>query len=441
MHIEKALDFIYQHGRSECDAFDVVAGINASSGISVFQGKLKDTEISNSSGIGVRVFRNGCPGYAFTESLEENALKQMFADAISHTEFTQILPIELPKPTLPGCEREHYHPEVENCSFEQMKELCLSIEKLSLESPEIENVPYLGSGKSVSQIYLMNSNGISYSRQSSHLSTSVGVVACRNSVKKLGVYSQVVFDVKDFDGKKIATKAVEKAKSLLGARSIASGNYPVIFSEEISGNVISMYASSFSADSVQKGNSRLKGLMNTQIASPCFTLLNDPTRMDLPGFATFDGEGVPTQKIEMVVNGKLNAFLYNLETAAKDGVVSNGCGARPFAGHVDCGFHNLIVESGGYSTEALMALFPRSLFITKLEGGSGCNAVSGELSIGAQGFYCENGEVIHPVEGLTLSTNFFDLLKNIVAVGSEYDDRYSTVQVPALAVSSISVSN
>jgi PmbA protein len=88
-----------------------------------------------------------------------------------------------------------------------------------------------------------------------------------------------------------------------------------------------------------------------------------------------------------------------------------------------------------------MALFPRSLFITKLEGGSGCNAVSGELSIGAQGFYCENGEVIHPVEGLTLSTNFFDLLKNIVAVGSEYDDRYSTIQVPALAVSSISVSN
>ena len=50
MHIEKALDFIYQHGRSECDAFDVVAGVNASSGISVFQGKLKDTEISNSSG-------------------------------------------------------------------------------------------------------------------------------------------------------------------------------------------------------------------------------------------------------------------------------------------------------------------------------------------------------------------------------------------------------
>lgn len=441
MNIEKALDLLSKNALAQCDAFDVVAGVNSSSGISVFQGKLKETEISNSSGIGIRVFCDGRPGYAFTESLEERALNQVLSDAIAHTEFTEPLPIELPAPKLDGNETELYFPEVEAYSFEEMKELCLDIEERSLKNPEIENVPYLGASKSVSDFYFLNSNGIRYSRKSSHLAASVGVVAERDSVKKLGVYSQVVFNGKDFDAEKISFNAVDRARSLLGSKPITSGIYPIVFSERVSGNIVSMYASAFSAEAVQKGNSRLKGLMGKQIAAPCFSMKNDPTRKDLPGFATFDGEGVPTELLEMVVDGKLISYLYNLETAAKDGLKSNGCASRSYGGPATCGFHNLIVEQGKLSTEELLSLFPQTLLIVKLDGNSGCNAVSGELSIGAQGFLCENGKIIHPVDGLTLSTNYFDLLQNIQAVGSEYNDHYSSVRVPALAVSNISVSN
>jgi PmbA protein len=66
--------------------------------------------------------------------------------------------------------------------------------------------------------------------------------------------------------------------------------------------------------------------------------------------------------------------------------------------------------------------------------------VSGELSIGAHGFWCENGAIKHPVDGVTLSGNFFDIIKNIVAVGNEYRDPFASYKVPALAVSELSVS-
>lgn len=441
MEIEKALEFLVKKATPQCDAFDLMLSTDSSSGISVFQGKLKDTEISNSSGVGIRVFKEGRPGYAFTESLEEAAISQMIADAISHTEFTHKQTFELPEPTLPGTETEHFHPDVEKFSFEQMKDLCLEIEKISLESPEVENIPYLGASKSLIKSYLLNSKGIYYTRLASPLGVSVGVVASSDGVKKLGVFSKLNFDGGAFDPKFIAERAVKKARSLLGPRSITSGVYPIVFSEEISGNIINMYSSAFSAEAVQKGFSRLKGLLDTQIASPCFSILNDPTRKDLCGYATFDSEGVPTQKFEVISKGKLNSYLHNLETASKEGISSNGCGSRSYIGQASCAFHNLIVEPGECSTKDLLSLFPKTLLITKLDGSSGCNSISGELSIGAQGFYCENGEILHPVDGLTLSTNFFDLIKNIVALGNEYNENINAVQVPAIAVSNISVSN
>ena len=63
------------------------------------------------------------------------------------------------------------------------------------------------------------------------------------------------------------------------------------------------------------------------------------------------------------------------------------------------------------------------------------------MSIGVQGMYAENGKVLHPVEGATLSANFIDLLETLVAISSEYPDAYTSLQVPALAFPEISVSN
>ena len=86
-------------------------------------------------------------------------------------------------------------------------------------------------------------------------------------------------------------------------------------------------------------------------------------------------------------------------------------------------------------------MFPKCLYIVKLEGSSGCSAVSGEMSIGAQGIWFENGKPVHAVEGITLSINFFDLLKRLVALGNTYNDSFSSVKVPAFAVSEVAISN
>ena len=203
---------------------------------------------------------------------------------------------------------------------------------------------------------------------------------------------------------------------------------------------MSMYASPFIAESMQKGTSRLAGKEGLKIASEKLSLWSDPTGEAFSTKMYFDSEGCLTRRVEVIKDGIFNEALYNLETAAKAGCPTTGNGARDFGSKMSTAFWNMFVPAGEYSSADLLKLFPKCLLVVRLEGGSGCSSVSGELSIGAHGFWCENGVIQHPVDGVTLSGNYFDIIQNVVGVGNEYYNPFSSVKVPALAISELAVS-
>ncbi len=442
MNITEAVQFLAEEARKSATAFDIVGGHSKSEGVSVFQGKVQNTEISESVGIGIRAFRGENPGYAYTERLTENALRQTLKDALSHTQFTQPLPIELPKPESHPMRKEHFQPELSNVTLSQMADLSVEIERRCFESSEtVTNVPYLGCSKGENHSIFANSNGVYFENRGNGIGAGAGVVAERDGSKKMGTYDMEVLDLKDLSAERIAKKAVTRALELLNPSKIESGKMPVVFSERVAGQVLGMYASSFFAEQVQKGQSRLQHQMGKQIAGAKLTLLSDPTREDLPGVRTYDSEGTFAEKVTVVEDGVLSDFLYNLDSARIDGKKSNGAAARSYGGKVGTAFSNLVVLPGRHSTAELLKLFPRCLLVVRLEGNSGCSAISGDMSIGVQGLYVENGQVLHPVEGATLSANFVDLLKSLVAIGKDYPESWSALQVPALAFPEIALAN
>ncbi len=442
MKITEAVQFLSEEAKREATSFDIVAGHSKSEGVSVFKGKVQNTEISESVGVGIRVFKAGNPGYAYTERLTESALRQALKDAVLHTAFTKPLPVELPFPESRPLRKLPYNPDLKNVTLQQMAELSMKIENRCFElSKEVTNVPYLGTQKDESFTVFANSNGVYFERRENGIGSGAGVVAERGSSKKLGGYDQNALSLSELSAEKIARKSVERARELLEPSKIEGGKMSVVLSERVAGQVVGMYASSFFAEQVQKGQSRLQGRLGTKIAGANLTLYSDPTREDLPGVRTFDSEGSFADRVAIVENGVLGDYLYNLETAAVAGRKSNGCAARSYSGKVGTSFSNLVVLPGERTTAELLELFPRCLLVLRLEGNSGCSAVSGEMSIGVQGMYAENGKILHPVEGATLSANFVDLLETLVAIGSEYPDAYTTLQVPALAFPEISVSN
>ena len=285
-----------------------------------------------------------------------------------------------------------------------------------------------------------NNTGLFYEARSNCASAGAGAVASRGGIKKLGNFVKNGRNWNEFSVDEIASKTAEYATELFGAQKIESGKIPVILSERISARFLGMYSQPFFAETMQKGQSRLDGKEGEKIASDVFSLWNDPTGEMFEHKFYFDSEGCLTKRVKVVENGVFNSALYNLETAAKAGRETTGNGARSFGSKMSTSFYNMLVPPGSMTTMELLKLFPKCLLVVRLEGNSGCNSVSGELSIGAHGFWCENGVIKHPVDGVTLSGNFFDIIKNIVAVGNEYRDPFASYKVPALAVSELSVS-
>jgi PmbA protein len=70
--------------------------------------------------------------------------------------------------------------------------------------------------------------------------------------------------------------------------------------------------------------------------------------------------------------------------------------------------------------------------------GFGFNAVTGDFSRGAAGFWIENGELAFPVSEITISLNIDELWKRIDAVGSDLDLRTSTA-APTMRVAKMTV--
>lgn len=440
----QAVDVLFDIARRKgAGKFDAVAGESDSFGLELYEGKLKSTEISSSRGIGIRLFRDGRPGFAFTERFTPEALERTVNDAWSHAALTDPVDIDLPRSApLPEVDLQTWNPDLETVSLDAMKELGLELEARAKDGdPRIENVPYLGVARGGGFALVANSNSVLHESRSNSVSAYVGVVAKQGDVRKMGICSRGGrrFDLGLFDPERMARTAVERGTELLDASPLPSGAYPVVFSNRVSGQLLGMFGSPFFAEATQKGQSRLKGKLGEVIASPLFTLLSDPFRPEFPGSQLFDGEGVVAQRLEVVKSGVLQTFLHNLETAKKSGVAPTGTASRGYSGKAGTGFSNYIVPLGGDPLESLLARHPKCLYVVKLEGGSGCSAISGEISIGAQGFLYENGKRVRAVDRITLSTNFFDLLPRISGISNAYSDAFSSVKVPDLLVDEIRV--
>lgn len=441
MNIIDAVSYMCEQAKGQAEQFDVIASTSHSEGLSVFQGQVQNTEISDSVGLGVRVIKDGHPGYAYTERLTKDAISQTLKDALCHTQWTESVDIKLPSPVDMPEVYPNYNPELESLNLQQLKDFCIDLEKQTFaKSKEIENIPYLGADLSSASSVIANNTGLMYKGKSNYVSVGAGAVASRDGVKKLGNFVKSSRDWKDICMDEIASKAAEYATELFGAKKIEGGKIPVVFSERVSSRILGMYTSPFIAESMQKGQSRLAGKEGEKIAGEKFSIINDPQGDMFVHKIRYDSEGCVAKRVEVVKDGVFNSALYNLETAAKAGCETTGNGARDFGSKMVTGFNNLLVPPGTMTTAELLKLFPKSLLVVRLEGGSGCSAISGELSMGAHGFWCENGVIQHPVDGVTLSGNFFDIIQNIVEVGNEYKDAFSSYQVPALAVSELSVS-
>ena len=250
-----------------------------------------------------------------------------------------------------------------------------------------------------------------------------------------------------FDLKAIADEAVEDAVSTIGAGSVPSGKYTVVFFNKAMAALLKTFAPVFSAEQAQRGMSLLAGKEGEKIAAEVVTIIDDPGYKASYAMRTFDAEGVATYAKKVVEDGGLTTLLHNLKTAARAGVKSTGnAGKATYDAVVDVmpfTFYIKAREDGqdnAGSPEDMFTLAQEGIYVTEVTGlHAGANPVSGDFSLSSRGFLIREGKKGAPVKNFTVSGNFFALLKDIERVGTDLDFGTETYGSPSVLVRNISV--
>lgn len=282
---------------------------------------------------------------------------------------------------------------------------------------------------------IYNTKGLSLSESAGLGAAYLYLVASDGKKPKRGFKVRFGSKPNDIDMEKIVVEATQEALLQLGAESIPSGRYRAILRRDVFSELLFAFMPIFSAESVQKGLSPLKGKLNSKIASEKLTIIDDPLFEKAPIKRSFDNEGVPTKRKSFIDKGVLTTYFHSLKSAKKDGIKPTG---NVFT--YKCVPLNVVVEPGQKTYEDLIKQLDRGVIITALDGlHSGVRTVSGEFSVSALGYYVENGTIIKPVEQITISGNILELFKKIEEIGTDSDLVSGSSYVPSVLVENIDV--
>ena len=411
--------------------------------VRVFKGEISEYKNTHTEGAGFRgTYSIGKMGYAYTENLDSDLIPAILDNAIKNASIIEDNEVEK---LYPGDDKypevNTFSPALDTVDTAQKIEWALEMEKYALSlDPKVKMADYCTIVTGESTTAIANSYGLNVSRKYNIARAFMIARVEENGITKSADESWTGRDFADFDYKKLVEKAVCKALSYLGAESIPSGQYPVLLNQDAAKDIFGVFTPIFLAERCQKGFSLLnKSKIGEAIAAPHITLRDDGVTDLSLGSIAFDAEGVATQNKAVIENGVLKTLLYNTKSASKDGVKSTGNASKDgFGGAIATSTANFYLVPGEKSYDEIMQGLNKGVIITDMAGlHSGVNAISGDFSVSAEGYFVENGKIVKPIEQITVAGNFYELLKNIETVGA--DLRFHSLGVGGIGMPSVLV--
>ncbi|SKC91132.1 TldD/PmbA family protein [Maledivibacter halophilus] len=449
MDKDKFIKTIFDKGKKQgIDDMEIYIQRRKNLNIKVFKSEIDKYSISDENGLSFRGVYKGKMGYSYTEKLDESSIDIIIKEAIDNA---KIIDSDDEEFIFEGSKEykkiNSFNDELESIPNEEKVKFTKSMEAAALREDErVTAVNYCMFGEEMIESTLINTKGLNLENKSNIAYAYISVMVKEDDDVKTGTKYIISNDYNKFDSKALALEAVQKGISMLGAKSIKSDNYSVIIKNDTAASLIEAYTPVFSAENVQKGLSMLKGKVDKSIASSIITLIDNPFMNGGISTKAFDGEGVATKKKNIIENGILKTYLHNLKTARKDGAKSTGNGYKAsYKSVVSIAPTNMYIENCNITYEKMIEGIEKGIIINSLQGlHAGVNTVSGEFSLSANGYLIENGKIIRPVNQITVAGNFYEMLKNVEAVGNDLEFTLPSgggyIGSPSLKIKELSIS-
>jgi PmbA protein len=260
---------------------------------------------------------------------------------------------------------------------------------------------------SVGKTRIITSNGVDVEEDHSSLYFSLKALVSKEAS---GHRTASARTLSEFNVEKESRIAGEFAKLSCGPKQGPKGKFDVILSPLSAASILGNLGDASSMFSVEAGLSFLAGKLNKNLGN--FNLIDDGTLKGGMGSSSFDAEGVPTQRTEVIKDGVLKTYLHNTSTAKKHNTKTTAN-----AGLVAPDSSNVILEGKtGNPFDIKKGIYITNTWYTRFQ-----NYATGDFStIPRDGiFLVENGEITKPIKNIRISDNILNMLKNIDVFAKE----------------------
>ncbi len=381
--------------------------------VSVRMGELENIEYNRDKGVSVTVYFGQRKGFASSSDLSLLALKDTVEAACNIAQYTAedafcgLADAELMATEFPDLDLHHPW----NISVDEAVELAKRCEAAAMQvDKRITNSEGASVYNSDSVFAYANSHGFVGGYPSTRHSISASVIAEAGDMMQRDYWYTNARDAADMESPEaVGRRAGERTARRLDVLPIKTGQYPVLFEASLASGLIGTLVSAISGGNLYRKSSFLLDSLGAQIASGVLNIQELPHLKKGTASSVFDNEGVATRDRVLVRDGVLQGYMLGSYSARKLGLQSTGNAG---------GAHNLLVASTGEDFEELLKKMGTGLLVTEVLG-HGLNMVTGDYSRGAAGFWVQNGEIKHAAEEITIASNMKDMLKQIVAIGSD----------------------
>lgn len=391
--------------------------------------ELETFEISNHTGYQIKAEYNGKTVKAASDYLDESILDTIIMKA-TYTDSKY--------------QDDYLTDKSHNNKMDDMPQIDISneldvlkeLDDIRKDYPEVNNLTL-----SYSEIYekkrIVNSNGVDI-ETACHLyefvpeivtkekdsTTSYDRVYLKTNKDSLNMKDNLIKDIK------MALKQTKKEK-------LKTQKYDIIVDSTVMKSILSNFIDMLSATNIRQKISCLEGKLNEKVFSDKLTIIEDPKNDDYPGATIFDDEGTETEKKEIIKDGVLKTYLYNIKEAKEQNQKTTG------NGYSSISTRNMYIKPGDKTLEEMMKKLKNGIYITDCMGSmnTAINPNTGNISLQVFGFIIENGEIKCGFEPSVMTTTIFELLSNIEEIENQVTFIKRSVGSPCLLVKDISIAS
>ena len=424
--IEKAVE-------NKCDAYEIYIDEGKVIELDSLKDELNFAKEEIELGVGVRVIKDNKQGFAFTSNMDE--IVQTGLKAIENTKLTKV-------------DENYGFAEVEKVSDvkkvydKKFNDLSLddAVEflKNTIATASDSGCEVTGSGFSASEgrSLIVNSNGVSIENEGTGFGLGLSVTLQKDG-KIATAYNSQSSRFFDIDGEKLASEVCDLAKSSIDTKPVETGDYDVVLDYYAATGLLQTFISAFNGENVKRGRSILKEKMGSEIANPTLSIVDNPLLEKGMFTSKCDDEGSASQKTDLIKDGILNSFIYDIYTANTEGVKTTSNGLRgsylttPMIAPTNLEFK--------FSEMTELEEIKSGVLTTSVLGAHTANPISGDFSVEASNaFKIENGELTDPINKAMISGNIFEIMKSVEGLKSEIK-QYGSYIIPKLLVHNLRV--